>query len=245
MDGKFESLANTALSYPEYDRLYLLPELKISLFVGYLDPVSSRVSRGDDGYQSYTEILGNLKELGFQVSEKNEQGPNVLTRLEKSHKNKLGHKQRIIVSLLLADSNSKSDKTFETAFADALMNSQIVTYDGHSGAGGYLHLQRFAGLKLNDSYQVYFFNGCSTYSFFNTHYLSSKPGGSRNLEVITAGLLTYPDTSSANMMAFLATFLTGDLKSYQTILREIEASNDGESTYLMGVNGDEDNLFRK
>lgn len=245
VDGKFESLANTTLSYPEYDRLYSLPELKISLFIGYLDPVSSRVSRGDDGYHSFTEIFENLKRLGFKVSGKNEQGANVLATLEKTLTNKLGTRQRILVSMLLADSNSKSDKTFETAYAEALVNSQIVTYDGHSGAGGYLHLQRFPNLKLNPSYQVFFFNGCSTYSFFNDHYLSSKPGGSRNLEIITAGLLTYPDTSSANMMAFLQTFLTGELKSYQTILKDLEESNDGESTYLMGVNGDNDNLFKR
>jgi len=245
VDGKFEALSNTTLSYPEYDRLYKLPQLKISIFVGYLDAVSRGVSRGDDGYLSYTEILESLKDQGFKVSEKKEQGPNVFTTLEKDLTNKLGHKQKVIVSMLLADSNSKTDKTFESAYSDALMNSQIVTYDGHSGAGGYLHLQRFLNLKFTDSYQVYFFNGCSTYSFFNNHYLSAKPGGSNNLEVITAGLLTYPDTSSANMMAFLETFLSGELVSYQTMLKNIEGSNDGESTYLMGVNGDEDNLFKR
>jgi hypothetical protein len=51
-------------------------------------------------------------------------------------------------------------------------------------------------------------------------------------------------TSTSNMMAFMNPFIHGKVHSYQTLMRSLEKSNGEESTYLMDVNGDEDNKFR-
>ena len=75
-------------------------------------------------------------------------------------------------------------------------------------------------------------------------YFSLKPGGKRNLDIITAGLPTITSTSVTNMTSFLSPFINGKIHSYQTILRSLERSNDGVGTYLMGVSGDEDNVFK-
>ena len=45
-------------------------------------------------------------------------------------------------------------------------------------------------------------------------------------------------------MAFLDPFVLGKINRYQTLMRGLERSNDEESTYLMGMNGDEDNIFK-
>ena len=75
-------------------------------------------------------------------------------------------------------------------------------------------------------------------------YFNLKPGRTKNLEIITSGLPTLTSTSTGNMLSFLTPFIEGRTHSYQTILRSLERSNDDEGTYLMGVNGDEDNLFK-
>ena len=75
-------------------------------------------------------------------------------------------------------------------------------------------------------------------------YFNQKPAKKKNLEVITAGLPTLTSTSTSNMMAFLDPFVHGKINSYQTLMRGLERSNGKDSTYLMGVNGDEDNVFK-
>jgi hypothetical protein len=75
-------------------------------------------------------------------------------------------------------------------------------------------------------------------------YFGAKPGGKKNLELITTGLPTLSNTSKDNMMAFVNTFIDGKVQSYQTIMNGIEKSNGAEDTYLMGVIGDEDNKFK-
>jgi len=151
----------------------------------------------------------------------------------------------VTISILLSDSSvGTSDATCVNYFSEALSNSQIVAYDGHSGLGGNLEYDRFDLGKLSNQYQIFFFNGCSSYPYFNQMYFNQKPAGKKNLEIITAGLPTLTSTSTTNMMAFLNPFIHGRIHSYQTLMRSIERSNGEESTYLMGVNGDEDNRFR-
>jgi hypothetical protein len=246
IEGRLERLANTLSTYPEYPRLYSLPELKISVFLGYIDD-EPKVSRTqDDGYRTYKELGQDLVRRHFHlVEEKNFKTINYLSTFEKTIRNQLGFEQKVIITLLLSDSSSESkDRTFVSVFSEALKNSQLVAYDGHSGLGGNLDFERFTLEKLPSFYQIFFFNGCSSYPYFNNMYFSKKPAGKKNLEIITAGLPTLTSTSTDNMLAFLNPFIEGRTHSYQTIMRSLERSNADEGTYLMGVIGDEDNQFK-
>ena len=246
IEGKLERLANTLSTYPEYDRLYSLPDLRISVFLGYIDDEPKTSRTNDDGYRTYKELAHDLARKHFHlVEEKNFKTINYLSTFEKSFRNQLGIEQKVIITLLLSDSSSESrDRTFVTAFSEALKNSQLVAYDGHSGLGGNLDFERFTMEKLPSFYQIFFFNGCSSYPYFNNMYFSKKPAGKKNLEIITAGLPTLTSTSTSNMLAFLTPFIEGKTHSYQTIMRSLERSNADEGTYLMGVIGDEDNQFK-
>jgi hypothetical protein len=246
VDGSLKRLQNTASTYPEYDRLYKAEELNISVFLGYIDDEPSVSRTKDDGYLTYVELIEKLEGLGYKIIEqKNFKRINYITKLEKTFRNQLGTIQKVIVSILLSDSSvGVSDETFVNYFSNALMTSQLVAYDGHSGLGGNLNYERFSSTKLPGFYQIFFFNGCSSYPYFNQMYFNQKPAGKKNLEVITAGLPTLTSTSTSNMMAFLDPFVHGKINSYQTLMRGLERSNGEESTYLMGVNGDEDNIFK-
>jgi hypothetical protein len=245
VSGTLERLPNTASTYPEYDRLYKSDELKISVFLGYIDDPSVSGTK-DDGYLTYKELEQELKGFGYEITEqKNFKKINYSTTLEKKFRNQLGKTQKVIISILLSDSSvGVKDETFIKYFSQALVDSQLVAYDGHSGLGGNLEYDRFSSLKLPNFYQIFFFNGCSSYPYFNQMYFNQKPAGKKNLEVITAGLPTLTSTSTSNMLAFLNPFIHGRIHSYQTLMRGLEKSNGEESSYLMGVNGDEDNKFK-
>jgi hypothetical protein len=146
--------------------------------------------------------------------------------------------------MYLGDTGINSeDKTFHIRLVDAFENSDILVYDGHSGLGGNLDLESLPKINFNKKkYQIYFFNGCSSYPYFNGAFFAAK-GGTKYLDVVTSGLPTFADTAGPNVMAFLDNFIKGKSLSYQTILRGLEVSNEDYGTYLTGVNGDEDNIF--
>ncbi|MBA2404857.1 MAG: hypothetical protein H0V66_08815 [Bdellovibrionales bacterium] len=246
IEGNLERLKNTVSTYPEYNRLYKAEELKISVFLGYIEDEPSVSRTKDDGYLTYKELGKELEGFGYKIIEqKNFKKLNYITKFEKTFRNQLGVQQKVIISILLSDSSvGTKDDTFVDYFSEALKTSQLVAYDGHSGLGGNLEYERFSSNKLPGFYQVFFFNGCSSYPYFNQMYFNQKPAGKKNLEIITAGLPTLTSTSTSNMMAFINPFIHGKVHSYQTLMRSLEKSNGEESTYLMGVNGDEDNVFR-
>jgi hypothetical protein len=134
--------------------------------------------------------------------------------------------------------------TFHRYLVPALEEADVLVYDGHSGLGGNLDLATLPTIRFNpDKYQIFFFNGCSSYPYFNGNFIEAK-GGTEMLDVITSGLPTFTHTAGPNMVAFLDNFLEGKTQSYQTILSELERSNGDEESYLTGVNGDEDNDWR-
>ena len=54
---------------------------------------------------------------------------------------------------------------------------------------------------FRNNYQIYYFNGCSTYAYFNSMYFTAKPGGKKNLEIITSGLPTLSSSAVANILS--------------------------------------------
>ncbi len=248
--GTLQKLQNTKLTYPEYDRLYKTKTLKVSLFLGYINDIPGKKS--DEAYILYHQLQDELQAQGFSVKSEERafnsngiEGHSYQIVLEKKRKTVLNTIQNVQISILLADTNLNSDDTtFHTLYADAISASHIVAYDGHSGLGTNLGVDYLPYFDFGKQYQILFLNGCSSYPSFNSLYFERKPGGSKNLEIITAGLPTLTSTSYTNMMAFLNPFISGKVISYQRLMGVIESSNGEEETYLMGVNGDEDNKFR-
>lgn len=261
ISGRLKPLKNTTLTYPEYDLLYGdngngdLTE--ISFFLGYIDEIRhvNRPMRRDDAFATLKFLEKDLKERGFEKSESRDafrvyangsiqNGANFWRVYEKTVR-ALGRETTVRVNILLADTElGTNDTTFHSYLVPALESSDIVIYDGHSGLGGNLDLANLPAVSFDPSkYQIFFFNGCSSYPYFNGTYLNAK-GGSKMLDVITSGLPTLSYTSGPNAVAFANRFLEGKTTSYQKILSELEASNDDAGTYLMGVSGDEDNSFR-
>jgi len=262
--GTLNRLSNTRWTYPEYDQLYKRDnnkkELNISVFVGLMneDLDFSLPDRKDEAYKAYNQIQREVRALGYKLSEnkknfsydiQNEQfqdGINNMKVYSKELKTKLGTPLKVNIRILITDTSITSpDETFHHYYVNSLQTADIMVYDGHSGLGGNLDLMSLPDVDWNLSkYQLFYFNGCSSYPYFNGSYFSAK-NGTKKLDIITSGLPTYSNTAGSNVMAFLNNFLKGKINTYQSILGDIELSNqvNGEETYLTGVNGDEDNIF--
>lgn len=261
-NGRLKRLANTTSTYPEYDLLYGDNEngslMKTSLFLGYIEEIESLTipNRKDDGYIAFTEVEQSLVDLGYELKEKEDafrenargaklKGINFSRLYEKKLQTKLGKTILSQVEILLSDTDINSkDETFHRHYTTALENSDLIAYDGHSGLGSYLNLDWLPAFSFKPKkYQIIYFNGCSSYPYYNGTYFAAK-GGTKYMDLITSGLPTLTNTSSPNMMSFATPFLTGSLQSYQRLLNQIEISNGDNGTYLVGVNGDEDNKFK-
>jgi hypothetical protein len=254
--GRLERLPNTRATYPEYDRLYgdngNGDAVDIAIFFGYIEDIASlrRPNRRDDAVDALRYVDRELTDQGFEQVEKLDafreyadgrrvKGINYLRRYERELR---GLKLRVFV--LLADTAIESrDETFHRYLIPAFRRSDVLVYDGHSGLGGNLDLAALPSIRWNrEKYQILFFNGCSSYPYFNGNFFKAK-GGSRNLDIVTSGLPTYSTTAGPNVMAFVQRFLDGEKRTYQKILDDLEDSNGEEGTYLTGVNGDEDNRW--
>jgi hypothetical protein len=130
-----------------------------------------------------------------------------------------------------------------------------MIYDGHSGLGGHLDLEEIAKarnwkkIELNrNKYQIYFFNSCTSYTYYNALFFQKKvrkgrskvdPKGTKNLDVLANGLSTefdvMHDTSMRLIRAIHHYARANTWTTYQRLAEDIDSDN------LFTVNGDEDN----
>jgi hypothetical protein len=126
-----------------------------------------------------------------------------------------------------------------TPHRKAVRESDIFIYNGHSYIGtGPLDPAKFRDTRFPESYQLYFFDSCVSYNYYNEDFFTLKPGGSRNLDLIVNGLEAPEYKSGEAEGAFMVKLLDGSMPSYQTLLR---AAKDTDS--LRVVDGEVDNSF--
>ena len=69
----------------------------------------------------------------------------------------------------------------------------------HSKFSDSERVETWENIRKKKDYQIIYFNGCSTYGYYNRQYFKKKKG-SKHLEIISSGLQTaYGDTPKNNM----------------------------------------------
>lgn len=260
IDAKIVKSENTRVSYPEYARLVNSQgQISVTLLFGMDDPnqLKNPLESEDISAESYRNTRELLVKAGYEgrVWTSAE-----IRKVSPSATGPMPYVEEFIRELPLAtmkvrlffgasgiDENSAH---FHFFFKDALENDSVMVYDGHSGLGGHLDLPTIAklhGFKFKipkDKYQIYFFNSCSSYSYYNTLFFSQKaneldPRGTKNLDILTNGLATYfsvmKDSNWELLKALQAWASQKGSVTYQAIAKKIDSGN------LFGVNGDEDN----
>lgn len=267
IDGKLKMIPNTDEKYPDYNKLYNdngnKKTLKIAILLGYVDDITNHRSahRKDTAYQSFLDINKTLKARGFTMLDDKEhkkdsfrmsingnqsKGANFLREFVSTIKTDTNKEVDVTIQVLLADTSlGSTDNTFRHYLVPAFEKSDVLIYDGHSGLGGNLNLKYLPKIKFNQNkYQIFFFNGCSSYSYYNGMFFDAK-GGTKNLDIVNAGLETSSDSSARNVLSFMQYIIQGDLASYEQILKKLEKSNGAENgTYLTGVMGETNNRYK-
>jgi hypothetical protein len=121
----------------------------------------------------------------------------------------------------------------------ALSRGDVVIYNGHSYIGyGPLDPDNFKNTRFPSSYQLFFFDSCVSYNYYEKDFFTLKEGGSKNLDLITNGLEAPEWMSGEAEGKFLVKFLSGQNPSYQVLLEAAKATDS-----LRVVDGEIDNRF--
>ncbi|NOT78356.1 MAG: hypothetical protein HOP07_05070 [Bacteriovoracaceae bacterium] len=258
--AKVSRYENTKLTYPEYHNL---PDAKgdihIHVLFGMDDNTKGRnpLTSGDINAENYRDFRNYLLEKGYTAKKWTAAEVSTIAKTLNGAKPFVEtiKKDKIVYRFFFAPSAIDEDSLgFHWFYKDALENSAIMIYGGHSGLGGHLDLDSIEqnlgeSIKFNkNKYQIYFFDSCTSYKYYNQMYFDRKistkdPKGTKKLDIFTNGLSTYfhvmPDSNKAIAIALekaLGYAQTGaGFVSYQSLAKQIDSDN------LFGVNGDEDN----
>lgn len=258
--AKLTRIKNSKISYPEYHNLPNKDgKITIHVLFGLDDPEKGRnpLKSGDTNADNYRIFRTYLLKKGYlaktwtesQVKSIAKKTDGSMPYVETISKGAIEY--RFFFGSTGIDEDSLA---FHWFYKDALENASIMLYGGHSGLGGHLDLESIEynlGEKIKfdaNKYQIYFFDSCTSYKYYNTLYFERKsnskdPNGTKNLDIFTNGLATYfhtmPDSNAALASAVekaVEMASTGKgFVSYQTLAAQIDSDN------LFGVNGDEDN----
>lgn len=237
--AKLTPTANTKKTYPDYAKILGDNGNGRLVKVMFLVGIDENFREGDLGRKAYVEVMDLLEKKGF-----------LRTKIDELRSRFTLKRETYDVEIGLQLVDAEDPKFLELA-ASGLETADIFIYDGHSGLGSYLNLPRFEKhlgrslkLPLNKS-QIFYFNGCSTFPYYNTDYFALKrtsedPAGSRFLDIITTSVGATFDVGARHDAAFLGGILLGTKPTWQKIMDEIYEVDRNEST-LSHVNGDEDN----
>jgi hypothetical protein len=201
------------------------------------DPRDQRdIARGDfRGLRQY------FREAGFYEEVLNDQMTKQHSVYQKWQDLSDGRRVHVRVHHLLVDTDLNSRSlAFARFFKDAVENADVFAYLGHSGLGSVLDIE---GIKSkagdfqfnNGKRQIFYFDACSSYSFFLSSFLDQKT--TAKIDVMTYGLSSFFETTLPITRNFLDALLSAeDAASWEDILKSMEQPLDGGS-YLLNVGG--------
>lgn len=258
-----ERKKNTEKTYPDYARLVNKNnEIKIDLYFGMDNPNGTvNPSRSKDvNADNYRRLTAELKRVGYKKESVDfNQFSNEINQLKENFSlvnytktvSKQGNQIKIIIQIYFGPTGiNENTSGFHHLLKHTIENSSVFIYDGHSGLGGHLNLenieyaQDFSIQFPADKYQIFYFNSCSSYPYYNTQYFMRKkspddPKGTYNLDILTNGLSTYFSVMTPTNLTILNAIemwaSNRQTISYQEIARSIDSDN------LFGINGDQDN----
>lgn len=266
VEGQITPIANTELTYPEYGRLVResngVQTIRFDMLYGMDDVSKGKDPRtsADLSADSYRSLTSLLEDKGFQAGERwrraeldavivdpnEDYGDPFVIEYTKQVRG-----IRFVVRIFFGASGAAEDSLpFHYFLKDAIENASVLIYSGHSGLGASLDLdwiESTRGFTIDfdkRNYQIFFMNGCSTYTYYNRMFFDRKKSsrdsqGTKNLDVLTNGLATYfdvMDTSDFYLINAVYGWARGNRPvSYQRLADMTDSDN------LYGVNGDEDN----
>jgi len=246
----------TSATYPEYDRLLADGALTMTFGFGYVEDPSAFNPDADydEGARQYQIFLRNFRDsYGSQLKE----SPITQGEYPSSYQKELviGHRftgtmngAKVVVNIVMSAGIDQME-IFAKSFAHD--HDDWFGWFGHSRVGSGFDAERFGQMVryspeyysiTGDQYQVIYWAGCNSYSYYTTPFFEFK-GGTKNLDIIANGLPSYFSLNAINASIAASAFLNWNARaSYQTIVASLEArAKQMGATVLVTVLGDEDN----
>ncbi len=216
--------------YPEYDQL--IADRKITSVVLFGQIADGTLRDTDPGMMGARQIGRNLKAAGYR-----EVTAPVGTRYEKKLRGDI--LSQIDVYSPREFAGLDDDAHFDN-FQKALLEHEIVAYDGHSmlGASDFWSRPEYPGF-----YQIFLYGGCLGYEYYVRPILHGKGDSWKKLDLMSSVVEV---TASANEFAApaIAKILNaveyGRRSSWRNVLLTVR-DNVGDSTF--GISGVRDNCF--
>lgn len=80
---------------------------------------------------------------------------------------------RVVLHVFLLDNFDDKPQDFLTRIQSYLVNSDVVTYNGHSGMGANIESwMKYYPVKDKEKYQIIFLNSCDTFGYFKNEFLN-------------------------------------------------------------------------
>jgi len=264
-------IPNTTKTYAEFDQMADADGVvKIDMLYGMDKPDEgpwNPDSSSDVNAENYRYVARKLTAMGFsskrlskeaisEIAPENDSDKTpTVDVFEKEYSKTHGRNvNKIVVTMFFGASGiDEASASFHYFYKRSLEESTMMIYAGHSGLGGHLDLATIESIRgfsiqpSKEKYQIYYFNSCTSYTYYNSTYFGRKKNsddrkGTKNLDIVTNGLATYfsaIDETNLEMVRIVDDWANGkDSLSYQEMARKMDSEN------LIGINGDEDNPKR-
>lgn len=256
----------TVTSYPEYQNMIQQNVVNMTFAFGYVkdvansDPFTSR----DPGMLEFHKFLGYMNALGKAANIKITEKP--ITEEKYFHvfdKNKIigtefiFEKNNVVYHIKVVTSTEIDQmELFTVSFAKE--HDAFFGWFGHSRVGNGFDADQFnrllrqfsARLTVSANYQMIYWAGCNSYSYYTKPFFNFKKNliqndisGTKSLDIISNGLPSLFSLNALNAKVLLETLTSPESNlSYQEIVNKIESQSSryGISVFV-NILGDEDN----
>lgn len=261
-----ERIIQTSSTYPEYEKLIVNGELKMSIVFGYADEnLTSRLPgeieyKGkkvlDPGGASFINFYSILVEkMGYKSRFWSEEEIKQIYNPEKSEDlpylvdfTKQTPKGKITVTAYFGETNffKRKSRGLHYFLKRALKNDSMIMYEGHSGIGRNLNLvniesERKIKFEFNPGYQIIYLGSCLPYAYYVADFFKRKVNSADQLGTKNLDLLAYARESHfSNKEVYLMFDAVNKymMTGVRKTYQEILGDNPKD---FFGVIGDEDN----
>ena len=259
-----EKTPQTSVSYPEYGKMIRNNKVALTFGFGYVEDPAEPMpfSDADFGMQEFRSFLGmvrnNLRIYNFRETEILESEYLGGSRPERRIGSRFKfEKQGLSFEIKVVASGSVDQMEL---FAKSFSHDQDAFFGwfGHSRVGNGFDAFKFGSLMrqngtyytLTPEYQMVYWAGCNSYSYYTRPFFDFKANlipqdvsGTRGLDIISNVLPSYFSLNADNAEVLLKAIVNLEKRvSYQTIVNQIEQqSNASGISVLVNVLGDEDN----
>ena len=201
-----------------------------------LSEIIAEQKRLEEEVSAKDELIAQLKnQLGSKSDGESDSLQQQIAQLEKENEELKAENQSLKDLIKSQDSDHKSILDEILAINSKALDSDFAGYQ--------------SGTFNKEKYQIFFFNACTTFSYYNQNYFNFKkskddPSGTQNLDILNVTTVNYFKDMADQNYVFLEGLLKGHRPSWQAIVDNMNQVS-ADETPMISVSGDEDNVYQK